>query len=128
MRPEARMLDEPTAGRDPRGRDDILDRIGEYRRETGSAVLLVTHSMDDAARYADRLVVMNQAKLYLQGTPHEVFSRAADLEATGLTVPQITKICMRLRELGVAVDPATYTVADAVRQLSALAGKGGAAC
>ena len=128
MRPEALILDEPTAGLDPRGRDDILDRISGYRTETGSAVLLVTHSMEDAARYADRLVVMNRAKVYMQGTPHEVFRRASELEQTGLTVPQITKVCMRLRALGVPVDPATYTVDAAVKQLKELAGKGGTAC
>jgi len=123
MRPEALILDEPTAGLDPRGRDEILSRISEYRNETGSAILLVTHSMEDAARYADRLVVMNNSQIFMEGTPEEVFSRSAELEKTGLTVPQITRVCMRMRELGVDIDPATYTVEDAVRQLAALGAK-----
>ncbi len=125
MRPEALILDEPTAGLDPRGRDEILSRIAEYRSNTGSAVLLVTHSMEDAARYAERLVVMNGAHVFMQGTPAEVFSRAEELQSAGLAVPQITRVCMRLRELGVDIDPATYTVEEAVRQLTRL--KNGAA-
>ena len=105
----------------------LLKNIAEYRRATGATVLMVSHSMDDVARLADRLFVLNHGRLELSGTPAEIFAQAERLRAIGLTVPEVTSLFLRLRELGLPVDPATYTLEDALRQLSALR-KGGRPC
>ena len=127
MEPEVVIFDEPTAGLDPAGCRSLLKNIAEYRRATGATVLMVSHSMDDVARLADRLFVLNHGRLELSGAPAEVFAQAERLRAIGLTVPEVTSLFLRLRELGLPVDPATYTLEDALRQLSALR-KGGRPC
>ena len=127
MEPEVVIFDEPTAGLDPAGCRSRLKNIAEYRRATGATVLMVSHSMDDVARLADRLFVLNHGRLELSGTPAEVFAQAERLRAIGLTVPEVTSLFLRLCELGLPVDPATYTLEDALRQLSALR-KGGRPC
>lgn len=109
MRPGVLVLDEPTAGLDPEARESLFENIEYYRKETGSTVVLVTHSMDDIARIADRLIVMNAGRVVMDGTPEEVFSRAEELEAIGLTVPMPTKIAMELKRLGVPITDAIYT-------------------
>ncbi len=117
MDPEVLILDEPTAGLDPRGRDVLLSQIGQYHRERGNTVLLVSHSMEDIGRTADRLLVMSGGhKQYLAPT-RDVFSHGEELESMGLRVPQITKIMQELIKLGVPADPATLTVEGAVKQL-----------
>ncbi|MCI9543698.1 MAG: energy-coupling factor transporter ATPase [Acutalibacter muris] len=117
MDPEVLILDEPTAGLDPRGRDVLLSQIGQYHRERGNTVLLVSHSMEDIGRTANRLLVMSGGhKQYLAPT-REVFSHGEELEKMGLRVPQITKIMQELIKLGVPADPATLTVEGAVKQL-----------
>lgn len=122
MRPEVLILDEPTAGLDPRGRNEILGRIQEYHRATNAVVVLVTHSMEEAARYADRIIVLDDNGIHCSGTPAEVFARAGELEEIGLDIPMVTKVFRELRKRGVAVDPAVYTVADGVKALAALKG------
>lgn len=122
MRPEVLILDEPTAGLDPRGRNEILGRIQEYHRATNAVVVLVTHSMEEAARYADRIIVLDDNGIHCSGTPAEVFARAGELEEIGLDIPMVTKVFRELKKRGVAVDPAVYTVADGVKALAALKG------
>ena len=109
MRPGVLVLDEPTAGLDPQARESLFQNIEEYRRATGSTVVLVTHSMDDVARIADRLVVMNRGKVVMDGTPQEVFSRPEELVGIGLTVPAATQIAMELRKRGINIPDAIYT-------------------
>ena len=110
MRPKVLILDEPTAGLDPAGCEGIIKNILDYRAETGSTVLLVTHSMDDAARIADRLVVFHEGGIAMDGTPDEVFSRPKELTAMGLDVPQPAAIAQALRERGAALPPSIYTL------------------
>ena len=117
MDPEVLILDEPTAGLDPRGRDVLLAQIGQYHKERGNTVLLVSHSMEDIGRAADRLLVMGGGRKQALAPTKEVFSRGEALEAVGLRVPQITKIMGELQKLGWPVDPATLTVDDALKQL-----------
>ena len=125
MEPEVLILDEPTAGLDPRGREQILALIREYQQSRGTTVLLVTHSMEDVARVADRVLVMDHGQAAMLDTVAAVFSRAAELERIGLTVPAVTKILLLLREKGVAVDTAAYTVEQAAEQLLPLLGGDG---
>ncbi len=125
MEPEVIIFDEPTAGLDPEGCASILENIRAYQTATKATVIMVSHSMDEVAAMADRLLVFEQGTIALQGTPAEIFSQAALLEKIGLAVPQVTKLFTRLADLGLAVNPATYTVEDALVQLKAL--KGGAA-
>ena len=124
MRPEILVLDEPAAGLDPRGRDAILEGIRAYGKETGSTVIIVSHSMEDMAAYCDDIVVMAQAKVCLSGTRDEVFANAARLADVGLDVPQITHLMMKLRARGVAVPEGVYTVEAASAALRKLFGKG----
>ena len=126
MRPGVLVLDEPTAGLDPEARESLFKNIEEYRRATGSTVVLVTHSMDDVARIADRLVVMNRGKVVMDGTPQEVFSRPEELTAMGLTVPVATQIAMKLRERGIDIPDAIYTTSYLSKLL--LAKKEGNVC
>lgn len=110
MRPKVLILDEPTAGLDPAGCEDIIKNILDYRAETGSTVLLVTHSMDDAAKIADRLVVFHEGGIAMDGTPDEVFSHPAELTSMGLDVPQAAAIAQALRERGVELPGSIYTL------------------
>ncbi len=126
MRPKVLILDEPTAGLDPAGCEGIIGNILEYREKTGSTVLLVTHSMDDAARIADRLVVFHAGEIAMDGTPDEVFSHPAELTAMGLDVPQASAIAQALRERGVALPGSIYTLEQLRSALLPLR-KGGAA-
>lgn len=123
MRPRVLVLDEPTAGLDPAGRESILQNILEYRKATGCTVILVTHSMEEVARIAERLVVMNGSKVAMDGTPAEVFSRAKELAGMGLSVPEVTLIAGRLRALGVQLPAAIYTMEQLVSAI--LEAKGG---
>ena len=122
MEPEVLILDEPTAGLDPRGREQILSMIQDYRRTRGTTVLLVTHSMEDVARVADRVLVMSEGQVAMLDTVEAVFSRAQELEAIGLTVPAVTKTLMLLQRAGVTVDTAAYTVEQATAQILSLLG------
>ena len=127
MEPEVLILDEPSAGLDPAGRSSLLQNIRDYHRSTGGTVVLVSHSMDEIAENVDRIAVLSDAGVVMSGTPQEVFSRSEELEAVGLTVPQVTKVAMELRRRGVAVDASVYTVEDLYCSLTALR-KGGAPC
>ena len=122
MEPEIVVFDEPTAGLDPAGCASLLENIRAYREATGATILMVSHSMDDVARLADRLLVLNEGTVEMLGTPSEVFSQAERLRRIGLAVPQVTSLFLRLHELGLPVDPATYTLPDAMRQLLSLKG------
>ena len=126
MEPDVLILDEPTAGLDPRGREEILGLIRAYHQDRGATILLITHSMEDLANTAQRILVMNHARLMMDGTPEQVFSRADELRAAGLTVPQITQVVDELRRRGLDLPRGIYTVEQAVRALEA--GKGGAPC
>ena len=126
MQPKVLILDEPTAGLDPGGCRSILKNITDYRRETGSTVLIVTHSMDDAAKLADRLVVFHQGHIAFDGTPAEVFCHTKELLDIGLDVPQTARIAEALRERGVALPDSIYTrdqLFDAIQALREGAGK-----
>ncbi|MGN1008488.1 MAG: energy-coupling factor transporter ATPase [Butyricicoccus sp.] len=119
MRPEVLILDEPTAGLDPAGRDEIFAEIKQYHDQTGATILFVTHSMEDAARMSDRMLVMNHAKIMLLGTPREVFSHAEEIIAAGLDIPEITKVIRELNRRGIAIDPSIFTVEEAVKAIRA---------
>jgi energy-coupling factor transport system ATP-binding protein len=127
MEPRVLVLDEPTAGLDPAGRENLLANIRDFHRNRGGTVILVSHSMEEIARNVDRILVLKSARVLLDGTPRQVFARAEELLGAGLDVPQITRVAMALRERGVPIDPAVYTEEDLARELSALR-KGGGAC
>ena len=127
MRPRVLILDEPMAGLDPAGCAGIMQNITDYRRETGSTVLLVTHDMDDAAKIADRLIVFHEGAVAMDGTPDEVFSRQRELVEMGLDVPQSAAIADALRARGVALPASIYTLDQLRAALLALA-KGVAGC
>ena len=110
MRPQVLILDEPTAGLDPAGRESVLGKISYYQRSTGATVLLISHSMDDVARIASRLVVFNEGRIAMDGTPSEVFERSKELTDMGLTVPKATEIAMALRARGINIPDSIYTV------------------
>ena len=122
MEPKVLILDEPSAGLDPRGRESILAQLRNYHEKRGTTILLVSHSMEEIARNVDRIVVLSDGHNYMEGTPREVFARAAELEAVGLDVPLVTKIAMELKCRGLAVDESVYTVEELHRQLLALRG------
>lgn len=124
MEPEVLILDEPTAGLDPEGRDSVLERIRDYQKAKNASVIMVSHSMEEVGRLADRLIVMNHSRIAMDGTPGEVFSRGQELQNMGLNIPAVTAVFLRLRELGLPVDPATYTFEQAVDQLVSLKGGG----
>ena len=126
MEPEVLILDEPTAGLDPRGRDRILEQIRDYHREKGTTVILVSHSMEEIARNVDRIAVLHRGHTYMDGTPAQVFARAEELMSIGLDVPQVTKVALALREKGVDVDPSVCTVEALQQELLTLKGGGGA--
>lgn len=124
MNPKVLILDEPTAGLDPKGRDEILDQIKHLHEQRGITIILVSHSMEDVARYADRLIVVNDGKIPYDGTPREVFSHYEELEKIGLAAPQITYIMHDLAARGLMVDTHATTVEEAKKSiLAALAGK-----
>lgn len=120
LRPSYLILDEPTAGLDPHGRDEILSTIHRlYEENPEMTIILVTHSMEDIAEHAKRIIVVDQGKLVMDGTPHAVFARRAELETIGLSVPQVTQLMQRLKEEGLDVDSSAITVDEAVAALSA---------
>ena len=123
MRPEMMILDEPTAGLDPQGRDEILGQIERLNREHGLTILVVSHSMEDMARYVDRIMVMNDGVKMFDDTPKEVFRHYKELEAIGLAAPQITYVVQGLRECGIPIDDAITTVEEAREAILALYNK-----
>ena len=125
MRPEVLVLDEPAAGLDPWGRSYIFDGIRAYQRKTGSTVLIVSHSMEDMARYCDDVIVLSGAHVLRKGTREEVFAHVEELAQTGLDVPQITHLMCLLRERGIALPQNIYTVEEATAALRKLFDKGG---
>ena len=127
MEPKVLILDEPTAGLDPRGREAILAQLRSYHKQKGNTVILVSHSMEEIARNVDRIVVMSHSRKLMDGTPEEVFSRADELLQVGLDVPQVTKVAMELQKRGLLADSSVYTIDELVRRLLALKG-GEAAC
>ena len=127
MEPKVLILDEPTAGLDPRGREAILAQLRSYHKQKGNTVILVSHSMEEIARNVDRIVVMSHSHKLMDGTPEEVFSRAGELLQVGLDVPQVTKVAMELQKRGLLADSSVYTIDELVRRLLALKG-GEAAC
>ena len=127
MEPKVLILDEPTAGLDPRGREAILAQLRSYHKQKGNTVILVSHSMEEIARNVDRIVVMSHSHKLMDGTPEEVFSRANELLQVGLDVPQVTKVAMELQKRGLLADSSVYTIDELVRRLLALKG-GEAAC
>ena len=123
MEPEILILDEPTAGLDPVGREEILKNIEAYRQAKNATIMMVSHSMNDVARLTERLLVMNGSNLVMDGTPKEVFCRADELLQMGLNIPEVTQVFLRLKQMGLPVEP-VYTLDQAVSALKQL--KGGA--
>ena len=121
MEPEVLILDEPTAGLDPVGRAEILGNIEAYRQAKNATIMMVSHSMEDVARLTDRLLVMNGSRLAMDGTPAEVFSRAQELLAMGLNIPQVTQVFLKLKKLGLDVK-SVYTMEQAVAEIVRLRG------
>ncbi|MCI5554483.1 MAG: energy-coupling factor transporter ATPase [Ruminococcus sp.] len=117
LQPKVLILDEPTAGLDPKGREDILREIRRYHKETGRTVLLVSHSMEDMANCAEKILVMNAGKVFCYDTVENVFRQAKALQEIGLAVPQITRVCMQLREQGIPLSDDIYTVEAAYQQI-----------
>lgn len=124
MRPEILILDEPTAGLDPSGRDAILHLVKNYREQTGATVIVVSHSMEDVAKIATRVMVVHDARVTMYGTVEEVFSRAEELVQMGLNVPQITQVFSRLNQLGYPVPKNIYTVEQGRHALLNILGRG----
>ena len=120
MEPEILILDEPTSGLDPMGREQILELIKNYREKTGKTVIIVSHSMDDVARFATKVIVMNDSKVEMTGTVDDVFEKATRLREIGLSVPQITEIFIKLREKGYNVSEKIYTVEQGYLELKKL--------
>ena len=120
MKPQVLVLDEPTAGLDPKGRDEILDRVAGLREDTKMTVVLVSHSMEDVAKYVSHLMVMNAGQKVFDGTPKEVFKHYKELEKIGLSAPQITYIVQRLKSEGVPIDDEITTVPEAARAIANL--------
>ncbi len=118
MQPKVLILDEPTAGLDPRGRDEILDMVRGMKQQLHMTILLVSHSMDDVAEYADRIIVMNDAKILMDGSPKEVFAHYKELEAVGLSAPQMVYIMQYLRECGLPVRTDILTVDEAAEEIA----------
>ena len=117
MKPEVLILDEPTAGLDPKGRTEILEQISELRRQSGITILLVSHSMEDVAEYVDRILVMNKGKLVYDDKPREVFKHYKELEQIGLAAPQVTYIMHELKEIGMDVDVDATTIEEAAESI-----------
>ena len=117
MKPKVLILDEPTAGLDPKGRDEILDQIAKLHKETGMTVVLVSHSMEDVARYVDRIIVMNKGEKMLDSTPKEVFRHYKELEEVGLAAPQVTYVMHDLKDRGFDVSPDATTIDEAADEI-----------
>ena len=117
MRPKVLVLDEPTAGLDPKGRDEILDQVERLHKETGMTVILVSHSMEDVARYVERIIVMNRGEKMLDGTPREVFRHCKELEKVGLAAPQVTYVMHDLKERGFDLSPDATTIEEAADEI-----------
>ena len=117
MKPKVLILDEPTAGLDPKGRDEILDQIAKLHKETGMTVVLVSHSMEDVARYVDRIIVMNKGEKMLDSTPKEVFRHYKELEEVGLAAPQVTYVMNDLKDRGFDVSPDATTIEEAADEI-----------
>ena len=124
MEPQVLILDEPTAGLDPVGVEQILDNIHTYHQAKNATIILVSHSMEEVARTVDRLVVVREGRIPLSGSPREVFSHGDELEAMGLGVPQMTRVFHRLKAMGADIDPSVYTVEQARDAILAKLGKG----
>lgn len=127
MEPKVLILDEPTAGLDPRGREAILTQLRQYHQARGNTVVLVSHSMEEIAGNVDRILVLRDSRVYMDGTPAQVFKRASDLVEAGLDVPQATKIALALHRLGMDIPTTVYTV-DELEQLLLQAGRGAGLC
>ena len=123
MQPEVLVLDEPTAGLDPKGRDEILDQVAKLKEETGITVILVSHSMEDVAKYVDRIIVMNHGSVMFDDVPREVFRHYRELEQVGLAAPQVTYIMHELRNAGLNVDPEATTLEEAKAEILRALGK-----
>ena len=121
MEPEILILDEPTAGLDPEGREEILRNIDDYRKAKNATIMMVSHSMSDVARLAQRLLVMNNAHLAMDGTPIEVFSHAQELIDMGLDIPELTRVFLKLQQMGIPVNQ-VYTIEQAVAEIKRLKG------
>lgn len=123
MKPDVLILDEPTAGLDPKGRDEILDQIAKLREETGMTVILVSHSMEDVAKYVDRIIVMNKGQVMLDDEPREVFCHYKELEEVGLAAPQVTYIMQTLKKRGFPVDTDITTIEEATQSVLKVLGR-----
>ena len=124
MEPEVLVLDEPCAGLDPHGREEILGVIRRLHSESGTTIVMVSHSMDDVANLAERVVVMNHGRIVMDGAPAEIFSKGEELRAMGLDVPQAVELAERLREHGIAVPENAYRLEEVAQAILAAAGKG----
>ena len=120
MDPEILVLDEPAAGPDPSGRNEILSGLVEYRKKRGNSLVIISHSMEDIAVYSDEIIAMDLGKILVSGTPKEVFSQNALLTSSGLDIPQVTEVLVRLKQAGLAVDDDKYTLDDAFEAVRAL--------
>lgn len=123
MKPDVLVLDEPTAGLDPKGRDEILDQIAKLKEETGITVILVSHSMEDVAKYVERIIVMNQGSVLYDDTPKEVFKHYKQLEEIGLAAPQVTYLMQALHESGMPVETDATTIEEAKKEILRVLGK-----
>ena len=128
MEPRTLVLDEPCAGLDPRGREEILGLIRDLHRDTGATIVMVSHSMDDVASLAERVIVMNHGRVAMDGAPREVFSRGAELRAIGLDVPQAVMLADKLRERGFDVPQGVYRVEEIKSVIEGIVEKGARAC
>lgn len=126
MEPQTLVLDEPCAGLDPRGREEILGLIRDLHRESGTTIVMVSHSMDDVASLAERVIVMNGGKVFMDGAPREIFSRGEELRRIGLDVPQAVQLAERLRERGFPVPQGVYREEEIKEAIEAVLGKGAA--
>lgn len=125
MEPQTLVLDEPCAGLDPKGREEILGLISDLHRESGATIVMVSHSMDDVAALAERVIVMNHGRVAMDGAPREVFSRGEELRAIGLDVPQAVELAQKLREKGFDVPEGIYKIEEVRAAVEAIVGKGG---
>ena len=122
MEPDVLILDEPTAGLDPAGREGILANIRAYQKAQNATIIMVSHSMEEIASNVDRLIVMNHGTIAMEGTPRQIFARAEELHSINLDIPQITKLFLKLRDLGVSVDTSVYTVEQAKAAILSMKG------
>jgi energy-coupling factor transport system ATP-binding protein len=120
MDPPILILDEPAAGLDPRGREEILGGLCEYQKITGKTMIMISHSMEDMAKYSDKVLVIKEAKPYLYGTVDKIFSQAQLLKSAGLSIPQITKLFIELKKRGIDVDESVYNLTKAKDEITLL--------